>query len=152
MRVALADLAETCGHRVFSAGRRPRFGCRSRRRSALRGNGWDGDVMSKSGHYSGGSTLIGPRNKSWFGQKTPKWTEKNANDIRTEEKLRKRKQEAAKKKAAPAKPVRKFPGMKPETSVVDRTVTEVSQGRVCRKGGRDAIAVEYGTVRGRAKR
>jgi hypothetical protein len=109
--------------------------------------------MSKSGSYSGGSTLIGPRNKSWFGQTDPKWTKKNANDIRTEEKLRKRKQEAAKKKAAPAKPVRKDPGIKAEPSVADRSVTEVRQAAVRKGGGRDGpIAVEYGTVRGRAKR
>ncbi|MGY4348928.1 hypothetical protein ACVWXM_005395 [Bradyrhizobium sp. GM7.3] len=47
--------------------------------------------MSKSGHCSGGSTLIGPRNRSWFSKKTPAWTKMNAADLRTEEKLRKRK-------------------------------------------------------------
>jgi len=108
--------------------------------------------MSKSGHYHGGSTLVSARNSSWFGKKVPSWTKKNANDLRTEEKLRKRKQVAAKKKAAPVKPVRKFPGMKPEPSVVDRTVTEVRQAAVRKKGGGGAaVAVEYGTVRGRTK-
>jgi hypothetical protein len=107
--------------------------------------------MSKTGHYHGGSTLVGPRNTSWFGHKVPKWAKKNANDLRTEEKLRKRKQAAAKKKAPPAKPVRKLPGMKPEPSVVDRTVTEIRQA-VRKKGGRTAISVVYGTVRGRSKR
>jgi hypothetical protein len=108
--------------------------------------------MSKSGHYHGGSTLIGSRNSSWFGRKVPKWAKKTANDLRTEEKLRKRKQAAANKKAAPPKSVRKFPGMKPEPSVVDRNVTEVRQAAVRKKGGRTAISVEYGKVRGRAKR
>jgi hypothetical protein len=108
--------------------------------------------MSKSGHYHGGSTLIGARNSSWFGKKVPKWAKKNSNDLRTEEKLRKRKEAAAKRKAAPAKPVRKFPGMKPEASVVDRKVTEVRQATVRKKGGRTAITVEYGMVRGRTKR
>jgi hypothetical protein len=42
--------------------------------------------------------------------------------------------------------------MKPEASIVDRTVTEVSQAAVRKKAGRAAIAVEYGKVRGRAKR
>jgi hypothetical protein len=112
--------------------------------------------MSKSGHYIGGSTLIGPRNKSWFGQKVPSWTKKTKNEILAAEKKRKAKaaeaRAAARKKAAPAKPVRKDPGIKAEPSVVDRTVTQVSQAAVRKKGGRAAIAVEYGTVRGRAKR
>jgi hypothetical protein len=107
--------------------------------------------MSKSGHYSGGSTLIGPRNRSWFGKKTPSWTKKNANDLRTEEKLRKRKA-AAKKKPKPAPPSPKLPGIKPEKVLVDRSVVEVRQGAVRGKGGRGRIAVQYGTVRGRPKR
>jgi hypothetical protein len=112
--------------------------------------------MSKSGHYHGGSTLIGPRNKSWFGLKTPKWAKKTKNEILAAEKKRKAKaaaaRAAARKKAAPAKPVRKDPGIKAEPSVADRTVTEVRQAAVRKKGGRAAIAVEYGAVRGRAKR
>jgi hypothetical protein len=102
--------------------------------------------MSKSGHYHGGSTLIGPRNKSWFGLKTPKWAKKTKNEKAAAARA------AARKKAAPAKPVRKDPGIKAEPSVVDRTVTEVRQAAVRKKGGRAAIAVEYGAVRGRAKR
>lgn len=106
--------------------------------------------MSRSGHYSGGSTLIGPGNKSWFGQKERRW-EKNANDRRTEEKLRKRKATAS-KLAKPLPPSPKLPGIKAEESVVDRNVVEVLQGAVRGKGGRGAMAVEYGVVRGRPKR
>jgi len=109
-----------------------------------------GAHMSRSGHYSGGSTLVGPRNKSWFGQKEQRW-EKNANDRRTEEKLRKRKA-AAKKLPKSLPPSPKLPGIKAEEAVVDRTVVEVRQGGVRGKGGRGQIAVEYGTVRGRPKR
>jgi hypothetical protein len=43
-------------------------------------------------------------------------------------------------------------GDETERSVVDRTATEVRQAAVRKKGGRAAIAVEYGTVRGRANR
>ncbi|WP_426612792.1 hypothetical protein [Bradyrhizobium sp. McL0616] len=106
--------------------------------------------MSRSGHYSGGSTLIGPGNKSWFGQKEQRW-EKNANDRRSEEKLRKLKA-AAKKLPKPLPPSPKLPGIKAQESAVNRSVVEVCQGAVRGKGGRGAIAVEYGTVRGRPTR
>lgn len=110
-----------------------------------------------SGYYHGGSTLIGPHNTSWFGQKVPSWSKKTKNEIRAAEKKRKEKAEQAKKRAAAekkrlAKPVLKYPGIKPELSVADRAVTEVSQAAVRKKGGRRAISVEYGTVRGRTKR
>ncbi len=107
--------------------------------------------MSKSGHYSGGSTLVGPRNKSWFGTKTPSWTKKNAADLRTEEKLRKRKA-AARKLPKKLPPSPKLPGIKAEELVVDRSVVEVRQGVLRGKGGRGRIAVEYATVRVRPKR
>ncbi len=107
--------------------------------------------MSKSGHYTGGSTLIGPRNRSWFGKKTPSWTKKNAADLRTEEKLRKRKA-ASSKLPALKPPPPKLPGIRPEKTLVDRNVVEVDQGAVSGKGGRKVVAVEYGTVRGRIKR
>jgi hypothetical protein len=104
--------------------------------------------MSRSGHYSGGCTLIGPGNRSWFGQKEERW-KKNAADLGTEEKLRKRKA-AARKLPKPLPP--KLPGIKAEELVVDHTVTEVARIGARKKGGTGAVAVEYGPVRGRPRK
>jgi hypothetical protein len=56
--------------------------------------------MSKSGHFHGGGTLIGPRNRSWFGQKIPSWTKKTKNDLRTAAKKKGRKTTPKKKPVA----------------------------------------------------
>ena len=94
--------------------------------------------------------MIGPRNRSWFGQKIPSWTEKTKNDVRTAAKKEARKT-TPKKKPAAVEARRKLPDMKPQRAVVDKNVTEVSQSALRKNKVRGPTIVEYATDRRRRK-
>jgi hypothetical protein len=105
--------------------------------------------MSRKGHYLGGSTIIRPWDSSWFGKKVPKWAKRKnrkgsapKRPLSLAEKAEfdalKKSQETGtrlivkakkqpKKKSWRSSGKKQLPAIKPEPSVVNRSVTVVRQ-------------------------